>query len=326
MIKNAFIIHGIYGTSEDNWQPWLKTQLESIGITVFVPQFPTPEGHNLQNWVKVFEEYRKYINEETIIIGHSMAPAFILSVLETLDFPVEGSFFVAPFIGSLNFELDELNKTFTEKEFDWDKIKVNCKRFYIYSSDNDEYVPLEKGEFLAEKLNAVYKVVPNAGHFNKKAGYTEFQQLFDDIQNIFKQESETYMIKQIQPEDFTPTIGAYSHGITVPLPGADLIFVTGQIAMDASGNVVAPGNAEKQAEFVFENIGKILNEAGASFKDVVKAQIFVTNMEHFPQISAVRNRYFGESKPVSTLVEVSRLVKEGCCVEIEVIAVKLKNI
>ena len=133
------------------------------------------------------------------------------------------------------------------------------------------------------------------------------------------------MIQQIQPKDFTPTIGAYSHGITVPLPGADLIFVTGQIAMDSDGNVVAPNDAEKQTEFIFENIQKILNEAGATLDNVVKAQIFLTNMNDFSKVSPVRNKYFANSKPVSTLVEVSKLVKEGCCVEIEVIAVKLKN-
>lgn len=184
MIKNAFIIHGIYGSPEENWQPWLKKHLEGIGIEVFVPQFPTPEGHNLQNWLRVFEEYKKHINPETIMVGHSMAPAFILSALETLDFPIEASFFVAPFTGPLNLELDELNKSFTEREFDWDKIKANCKKFYIYSSDNDEYVPLEKGEFLTKKLNADYKLFSNAGHFNTKAGYTEFQELFEDIENL----------------------------------------------------------------------------------------------------------------------------------------------
>lgn len=131
-------------------------------------------------------------------------------------------------------------------------------------------------------------------------------------------------IEQILPNSFTPTMGAYSHGIKVPLPGADMIFVTGQIAMDSDGNVVAPNDAEKQAEFVFENIQRILNEAGATLDNVVKAQIFLTNMSDFSKVSPVRNKYFANSKPVSTLVEVSKLVKEGCCVEIEVIAIKLK--
>ncbi len=129
------------------------------------------------------------------------------------------------------------------------------------------------------------------------------------------------MIRPLQPGSFTPTIGAYSHGIEIALPGAKLIFVTGQIAMDAQGQVVAAGDATAQTEFIFENIQKILAEAGAGFDHVVKAQIFLTNMEDFAKVSAIRNKHFEKSKPVSTLVEVSRLAKEGCCVEIEVTAV-----
>lgn len=130
----------------------------------------------------------------------------------------------------------------------------------------------------------------------------------------------------LQPkEKFTALMGAYSHGIKVPLPGADLIFLTGQKAMDADGNVVAPGDPGGQTEYVFQSIQKILAEAGAKIEDIVKAQIFVTNMKDFPIISAVRNRYFEKCRPVSTMVEVNCLSKEGCCVEIAVTAVKLHS-
>ncbi len=129
----------------------------------------------------------------------------------------------------------------------------------------------------------------------------------------------------LQPEgDFTALMGEYSHGIKVPLPGADLIFLTGQKAMDSNENVVAPGDPEKQTEYVFESIRKILAEAGATINDIVKAQIYVTDMNDFPVISKVRNRYFAKCKPVSTLVEVNCLSKKGCLVEVAVTAVKLK--
>lgn len=83
-IKNAFIIHGAFGTPQENWFPWLKNQLESMGLEVYVPQFPTPEGHTLGNWLKVFEDYIEFLNPESIMIGHSMGPAFILNVLEQI--------------------------------------------------------------------------------------------------------------------------------------------------------------------------------------------------------------------------------------------------
>lgn len=128
--------------------------------------------------------------------------------------------------------------------------------------------------------------------------------------------------KDLSPKDFTVKTGSYSQGIQVTCGDVDWIFVTGQIAMDADGNVVSPGDIAGQADFIFNNISKILAEAGATLDDVVKAQLFLTDMRLFGQVSPVRNKYFENSQPVSTMVEVKALVKAGCMLEIEVIAMK----
>lgn len=128
--------------------------------------------------------------------------------------------------------------------------------------------------------------------------------------------------KDLSPKDFTVKTGSYSQGIQVTCGNVDWIFVTGQIAMDADGNVVCPGDIAGQADFIFNNIAKILKEADASLDDVVKAQLFLTDMNLFSQVSPVRNKYFEKSQPVSTMVEVNALVKTGCMLEIEVIAMK----
>lgn len=128
--------------------------------------------------------------------------------------------------------------------------------------------------------------------------------------------------KDLSPKDFTVKTGSYSQGIQVTCGNVDWIFVTGQIAMDADGNVVCPGDIAGQADFIFNNIAKILKEADASLDDVVKAQLFLTDMNLFSQVSPVRNKYFEKSQPVSTMVEVKALVKTGCMLEIEVIAMK----
>jgi 2-iminobutanoate/2-iminopropanoate deaminase len=131
------------------------------------------------------------------------------------------------------------------------------------------------------------------------------------------------VIRKLQPEGATVPVSAFSHGILVPLPGADLLFVSGQIAVDKDRSVVAPNNPEVQAEVVFGNIARVLQEAGLGFEHVVKAQLFLTDMKHLPLVTAVRDKYFAASKPVSTLVEVSRLVRDGCCLEVEVMAIRL---
>ena len=119
-------------------------------------------------------------------------------------------------------------------------------------------------------------------------------------------------------------MGAYSHGYVVETGDTKLIFTTGQIALDKDGNVLYPNDAAKQAEFIYESLNKILGEAGASLDDVIKTTVYLTDMSDFAKVSPVRNKFFKIAEPVSTLVEVSKLVKDGCCVEIEVIAVMQK--
>lgn len=193
MTKNEFkqsgtkvlIIHGAYGNPNENWFPWLKAELEKLGIKAFVPQFPTPEGQNLDNWLKVFKEYMPYLDEKTILVGHSLGPAFIMNILENLEQPILAAFFVSGFTGLLGKpEFDEINKTITNRKFNYSKIIRNCNKFFIYHSDNDPYVPLDKGKELAAKLNGKLTIIKNGGHINASAGYTEFPLLLNDIKDF----------------------------------------------------------------------------------------------------------------------------------------------
>lgn len=129
------------------------------------------------------------------------------------------------------------------------------------------------------------------------------------------------MKTKINPSNFTKTVGAYSQGIKVDIGTKSMIFVSGQLAMDADGLAIAPNDIAEQTRYIFENIKKILKEANATLEDVVKVQIFLTDISKFSQVSAVRNEYLENIKPVSTLVEISRTVREGCEIEIEVTAI-----
>lgn len=184
-MKNAFIIHGSYGNSQENWFPWLKLELEKLGYNVYAPNFPTPKNQNLENWLKIFEAYKKHLNENSIMISHSLGVAFILNILENIDFKIKASFFVSGFIEPLNNpEFDEINKTFVDKNFNFEKIKNNCKKFFIYHSDNDPYVSLKKAENIAKNLNEKIILVSNAGHFNLQSGYDKFELLLEKIKNL----------------------------------------------------------------------------------------------------------------------------------------------
>jgi 2-iminobutanoate/2-iminopropanoate deaminase len=100
----------------------------------------------------------------------------------------------------------------------------------------------------------------------------------------------------------------------------DLLFVSGIVAIDEAGSLVSDDVVE-QARHVFMNIGAVLDAAGATFADVVKVTIFLTNVDDRARINPVRQQVFGGTRPASTLVEVSRLAVPGAKVEIEAIAV-----
>lgn len=184
-MTKVVIIHGSFGSPEENWFPWLAEKVKKLGCHVHVPSFPTPEGQNLANWRKTFYDHVVEITPEMILVGHSLAPAFILSLLEESSVQVRGIFLVSGFLGKLGLEeFDPINESFVCREFDWDRIKRNTGVIHVYNSDNDPYVPLEKGEELAGKLGVELTVIKGGGHINASAGYETFPQLMEDLKRL----------------------------------------------------------------------------------------------------------------------------------------------
>ena len=185
-MSNIFIFHGTEGHPKENWFPWLKNKLEDMGHKVFVPQFPSPPivSAKINEWFDVLKEYEQNINENTILIGHSLGGIFTLRVLEQLTSPVKAAIFVGAPVGVkpiLNYDRDSSFSGFT---FDWKAIRANAKSFIVFHSDTDPYVALDNGKKLSKELGVELSFVPNAGHFNKKAGYTQFDKLLDKLKPL----------------------------------------------------------------------------------------------------------------------------------------------
>ena len=132
------------------------------------------------------------------------------------------------------------------------------------------------------------------------------------------------MIENIYPEDWQQTRGFYSPAKKIDIGGAFLIFVSGQQVEKNENNEAITGEIEEQTELVFQSVEKILKSANASIDDVVKAQIFLTDINDFIKVSKIRDKYFEKSKPVSTLLEVKGMTRKGAKVEIEVTAIVKK--
>lgn len=180
-MKQALIFHGTGGSSNGNWFPWLKTKLEKQGYHVTVPQFPNPDAPNFQDWSRELEKYREYINENSVLIGHSLGGLFLLRVLERLSVPIRAAFFVAAPIGVKPIRYYESDKKFSGFDFDWETIKKKAKHFDVFHSDNDPYVCLDNGKQLAEHLGVSLTFIPNAGHLNAETGYTKLEPLLEKI-------------------------------------------------------------------------------------------------------------------------------------------------
>ncbi|MFJ5966126.1 2-iminobutanoate/2-iminopropanoate deaminase [Bacillus sp. NPDC093026] len=122
------------------------------------------------------------------------------------------------------------------------------------------------------------------------------------------------MTKVVQTKNAPAAIGPYSQGIIVH----NMFYSSGQIPLTPAGDFVT-GDIKEQTHQVFRNLQAVLEAAGASFETVVKATVFMKDMEQFADMNEVYGEYFHTHKPARSCVEVARLPKDAL-VEIEVVA------
>ncbi len=112
-------------------------------------------------------------------------------------------------------------------------------------------------------------------------------------------------------------IGPYSQAVRV----GNTLYCSGQIAIDPATGKMISGTIEEETRQVLENLGAVLKEAGMDFNDVVRATVYMTDIENYKKINAVYSEFFSESKPARAAVQVVNL-PAGANVEISCIAQK----
>jgi reactive intermediate/imine deaminase len=120
--------------------------------------------------------------------------------------------------------------------------------------------------------------------------------------------------KIISTADAPAAIGTYSQAVEV----GSTLWVSGQIPLDPATKELVPGGIDAQIHQVFKNLKAIVAAAGASFDDVVKVTIFLTDLSHFPLVNKIMAEYFREPYPARASVGVASLPR-GAQVEVECI-------
>lgn len=100
-----------------------------------------------------------------------------------------------------------------------------------------------------------------------------------------------------------------------------MVFVAGTVAADHTGRIHAPGNAAAQARYIYEKIGRALEQAGASLRDVVRVRVYLTNIADIEAVGQVHHEFFADVRPANTTLAVAALAAPECLLEIEVDAV-----
>ena len=182
-MKKAVLLHGTDGSSESNWLPWLKRQLEARGFEVFSPSLPESAFPNGEKWSDFVIKNAPFdFDEDTILVGHSAGAALIPMLLQKLPngTKIKKAIFVSGFYTDLGWnKLKELQNVLVN----YDAIKAKCDDFIFLHSDDYPYVPIEEPQELAKSLNGKLTVIKGQGHFNLGTSpkYKEFPKLLSII-------------------------------------------------------------------------------------------------------------------------------------------------
>lgn len=122
--------------------------------------------------------------------------------------------------------------------------------------------------------------------------------------------------EEIRAEGLPEPISHYTDAVRA----GGLVFVSGCVPVDAEGRLVGGDDVAAQARQTFANMRAVLAAAGCGLEDVVKVTVYLTDIDDRPKINPVRQEFFGEARPASTLIEVSRLAIPGIKIEVEAIA------
>ena len=169
MKKRIVIVHGWGGSSKDNWLPWIKSELESLGHKVLVPDMPDTDNPIIERWVNHLSKIVGTPDKNTFFVGHSIGCQAVLRYLETVEEPIGGAVFVSGWF-DLDVDTEEeekIAKPWVETRINFNKIRLVLSKSILIISDNDPHGSFEENKKKFEELGSKIVVLHNAEHITE---------------------------------------------------------------------------------------------------------------------------------------------------------------
>ena len=196
--KRIFIVHGWGGNPEEGIFPWLKSELQKKGFTVFSLSMPEPSNPQLDKWVNFLKQQIGVPNNKTILFGHSIGAQTILRYLEGLNEKehIGGAVFLAGWAHLTDEAYEEENekaiaKPWLETPLNWSKIKSRAGKFTAIFSADDSVVPISDAEIFKNNLGTKIIIENGKGHFDTDSGIKELPSALEAILEISEKRINT---------------------------------------------------------------------------------------------------------------------------------------
>ena len=184
-IKVIFL-HGNWNSSpKDNWFPYLKQELEKLGLTVVARQFPDADLARSCYWLPFLKDELK-ADEFSILVGHSSG------AIAAMRFAQENKFIGSILVGTYHTDLkDEKEKAsgYFDSPWQWNAIKNNQEWIVQFASTDDPFIPIQEARFVHEQLNSEYYEFDDQGHF----GYEPRKETLPELVEVIKDKLQHFL-------------------------------------------------------------------------------------------------------------------------------------
>ncbi len=179
MIRVVFVPGNGGSTTQDNWFPSVKSDLENQGFEVIAAEFPDPELARESFWLPFLLDELK-VDRNTILVGHSSGAIASMRLAE--NHQILGSVLVGAYYTDLGMSTEKLAGYFNRR-WDWDSIRKNQKWITLFASQDDPWIPIEHPRYIREQLQCEYHEYTNQGHFGGDYFKPDFPELVLTIVN-----------------------------------------------------------------------------------------------------------------------------------------------